>query len=105
MYRVSGLPFSRKDQLCRRGSRTLPLLEALATKHRPALRRLERDRCFALTPRADGFGFYPFGVSSATLREAKVLRSFSFAVFAALGFVFELFIVEEELLTRSEDEV
>jgi hypothetical protein len=44
-------------------------------------------------------------VVAAILRQSQCLGSFTLAVFAAFRFVFELFIVEEELFTSGENEV
>jgi len=44
-------------------------------------------------------------VVAAILRQSQGLGPFAFAVFAAFGFVLELFIVKKELFTRGEDEV
>ena len=68
------------------------------------MRWLERDSCFPLAAGADGLGFHPL-VVAPVLRQSQCLGAFTLAVFAAFGFVFELFIVEEELFTGSENEV
>ena len=68
------------------------------------MRGLERHGCFALATGADGLGFHSL-VVAAVLRQAQRLGAFPLAVFAAFGFVFELFIVEEKLFTSGEYEV
>lgn len=80
----------------RRHSKLLPL-EAGAAKHRPALRRFEWNRGFGSTLRAGcpGLGSDPRVASGA----------FGLALFATLGVVFELFVVEKELLARRENEI
>jgi hypothetical protein len=93
------------NRLRRRGWRCCsPLLEALATKHGPALRGFERDRGFALAARANGPGFHAL-VIAAALRQSESMGAFSLALFAALRLVFELFVGEEELFARGEDEI
>jgi hypothetical protein len=87
---------------CSRGS--LALLETLPAINRAALCRLKRDRCLPLTAGTDGLGFYAL-IIPPTLRQAKRLGALAFAILAAFWFVLELFIVEEQLFTGSEDEV
>ena len=80
------------------------LLEALPAKHWTSLRRLERHGGFPLAPGADRFGFNSL-VVAAILWQSQGLGPFAFAVFAAFGFVLELFIVKEELFASGEDEI
>src|SRR6185312_11158143 len=54
--------------------------------------------------RADGLGFHPL-VVAAILRQSQRLGAFTLAVFAAFRFVFELFIVEEQLFASSENKI
>jgi hypothetical protein len=93
-----------KPFLC--GSRSSPfaLLKALAAKYRASLGRLEWDRSFALAPGTNRLGFYPLVVSSP-LRKTERLGAFFLAPFTALGFVLELFVVEEKLFTGREHEI
>jgi hypothetical protein len=93
-----------KPFLC--GSRSSPfaLLKAFAAKYRASLGRLEWDRSFALAPRTNRLGFYPLVVPSP-LRKTERLRAFFLAPFTALGFVLELFVVEEKLFTGREHEI
>jgi len=90
-------------KLCRRSS-CLACLEALATKHRPALCGLERHCSFALAPGTDRPGFHPLRVTAA-LRQAKRLGALVLAGLAAFWLIFELLIVEEKLFAGCEDEV
>jgi hypothetical protein len=73
--------------------------EALPAVDRAALRRFEWDRGFTAALRARGHGF-GFGKTSATTPLALGLTCL-----AALGFVFEVFVVEEVLFSRSEYEI
>jgi hypothetical protein len=84
------------------------LHEALPTEHRPSLGRLERYRRLLAALRAGRAGF-GLGEGSAA-RGGRGGRTqhrdaLGFAIFAALGFVLELFVVEEQLLASCEDEV
>ena len=72
-------------------------LETAAAKHRPALRGLEGNGGFSSALRAGGAG-----LRAHLLAAADPLR---LALFAALGVVFELFIVEEDLLARGKNEL
>jgi hypothetical protein len=80
------------------------LLEAFPAKNRTALRWLKRYGSFPLAAGAYGLGFHSL-VVAAILRQSQSLGAFTLAVFAAFGFVFELFIVEEELFTSGENKV
>jgi len=73
------------------------LLEADAAEHRPALRRPEGNRRLLAALRAVDARLraYP-GAAAHTL---------GLAHFAVLGVVLELFIVEEQLLTRSKNKL
>jgi hypothetical protein len=86
------------------GRNAFALLEAFAAKHRAALGWFEWNRSFALASRANRLGFHPLVVASP-LGKTEGLSAFFFALFTALRFVFELFIVEEELFTGREHEV
>ena len=68
------------------------------------MRWLERDSSFPLAAGADSLGFHSLVVATV-LRQSQCLGAFTLAVFAAFGFVFELFIVEEELFASGENEV
>ncbi len=82
----------------RRGRDYFPLfLETAAAKHRSALGGLEGNRSFGSALGAGSAGF-----RTHLLAAADPLR---LALFAALGVVFELFIVEEDLLARSKNEL
>jgi hypothetical protein len=71
-------------------------LEAGTAQHRPALRRLEWNRCFGPTLRA--------GCPRLCADPSITADAFGLALFAALRVVFELLIVKEELLACREDE-
>src|SRR5205807_9458264 len=86
------------------GRNPFALLEAFAAKHRASLGWSEGNRSFALASRANGLGFHPLVVASP-LRKPERLSAFFFALLTTLRFVFELFIVEEKLLTGREHEV
>ncbi len=75
---------------------SLVLLETRAAQHRPALRGSERNCGFQSAGRALGscFGSYP-GTAVGALR---------LALLTALGVVFKILVVKEELLARCEDE-
>jgi hypothetical protein len=79
------------------------LLETLPTKDRPALCGLEGNGGFLATLRAISPGFY-LGIVSGC-RGTHVGGPLGLASFAAFGFVLELFVVEEKLFSRCEDEV
>jgi succinate dehydrogenase/fumarate reductase cytochrome b subunit len=57
-----------------------------------------------LAPGAGRLGFNSL-VIAAILRQAQRLSAFAFAVFAAFGFVLELFIVKKELFASGEDKI
>jgi len=44
-------------------------------------------------------------IVASALRKAEILSALALAVFATLGFVLELFVVEEKLFTGGEHEV
>jgi len=71
------------------------LLKACSTQHRPALSRFEGNGGFRPALGTGGAGFRTHLLVSA--------QPLSLALFAALGVVFELFVVEEDLLASSED--
>jgi hypothetical protein len=90
-------------ELCGSSAR-FALLEAFPAKYRTALCWLERHGSFPLAAGADGLGFHSL-IVAAILRQSQCLGAFTLAVFAAFGFVFELFVVEEELFTSGENKV
>ena len=97
--------FQESEQLGRHGLRRRPLLlEAFTAEDRTPLRGLEGHRGFALAAGTHRPGLDPL-VVAAVLRQSQGLSALGLAVFAALGFVLELFVVEEELFTSGEDEV
>lgn len=98
-----GLIFGERTGLGRSSTR-LALLEALAAKHRTALRWLERDSRFPLAAGADGLGFHSL-IVAAVVWQSQCLGAFTLAVFAAFRFVLELFIVEEKLFASGENEI
>jgi hypothetical protein len=74
----------------------LPLLiEARTAKDWPVLARHERDDCGGAALRTGDAGFDAGALTS----------SFGFAPLAALGFMLELLLAEEDLLPGAEDEV
>jgi len=82
----------------RRGSDHFPLfLETAAAKYRSALGGLEWNRSFGST----------LGAGSARFRTHLLVSAnpLCLALLAALGVVYELFIVEEDLLARSKNEL
>ena len=83
------------------------LLEALTAEDRPALCGLERDRGFLAASRATSARFYLVvgGRCAAARGYAQRALALGFAGLAALGFVLELLVVEEELFAGREDEV
>jgi hypothetical protein len=87
------------EVLTRGRRRGLPAKEALAAIYRPALCRLEGHRGFPTALRASGHGF---GFGKARGRGALAL---GLTVLAALGLVFEVFVVEEVLFSRCKDEI
>ncbi len=87
----------------RSGCGFLAALEALPAKYRSSLRRLKGNRRFLATIRADGSRFHLWIVR--VHRQPEGLGAFALASFTALGFVLELFIVEEKLLSRGENEI
>ena len=91
--------FSALSRRRRRKPGRFPALETFAAIYRTALRRFERDRGFTAALRARGHGF-GFGETPAAAALALGL-----ACLAALGFVFEVFVVEEVLLSRREYEI
>ena len=64
----------------------------------------KRDRRFPLACRAYRLGFYSL-IVSAVLWQTQCLGPLTFTILATLGLVLELFVVEEELLTRGEYEI
>jgi len=104
-HRLVGVVRGAKKLNCRRSGRGCGalLLEALATKYRPALSRLKGNGGFLAASRTIGAGLY-FGVVAGRSR-AHVGSPFCLAGFAPLRLVLELFIVKEKLLSGSEDEI
>jgi hypothetical protein len=82
---------------CRRALR-FARQEALAAEDRTALGGLEGNRSFPPTLRARGHGF-------AFRKSAARTLSFGLAGFAAFGFIFEVLIVEEMLLSRGKNKI
>jgi len=80
------------------------LLKALAAEYRTALRGFERDGGFTLAPGANCLCFYPLIIAAGGWNPQR-LGALAFAVFATLGFIFELLIMKEKLFTGSENEV
>jgi hypothetical protein len=80
-----------------------PLLEALPTEDRPSLRGLEWHGGFLATTRTIGASFHLWVIAGR--RGPHSGRPLGLAGFAAFGFVLELFVVEEQLFSRGEDEV
>ena len=93
-------PGKRESGSCCRGS---PLLETLPAEYRAALCGLEGNRGFLAATGARCPGF-DFGIVAGGCG-AQTGGPFGFAGFATLGFVFELFVVEEQLFASSEDEI
>ena len=81
------------------GCRGFPAKETLAAKDRAALSGPERDGSFPPALRADGCRLYSLRAGS---RRSLTLTLTSFA---ALGFILEIFIVEEVLLSRCKNEL
>jgi hypothetical protein len=79
------------------------LLKAFPAQYRPTLGRTEWDRRLFAALRATGPGFR-FGVMLA-LAGTHHRYPFTFAVFAAFGFVLELLVVKKQLFARREHEV
>jgi hypothetical protein len=71
------------------------LSETLAAKYGPSLCRAERNRGFLSATGADSYGFL-FG---KVTRRSPGGSPFLLAGFAAFGYVLELFVVEEKLLS------
>ena len=96
------IPKALLSSSCR--SRSFALLEAFAAKYWTSLGRFEWHRSFALAARTDCLGLYPLVVASP-LRQTERAGPFFLALFTALGFVLELFVVKEELFTGCEHEI
>jgi hypothetical protein len=73
------------------------LLETAAAEHRPTLGRLEWNSGFSSALGTGGASFGTHLLASA--------NPLSLALFATLGVVLELFVVEEDLLAGSKDEL
>lgn len=71
------------------------------------MRRLERDGGFTLAPGANCLRFGPLEVSAAStaVRQPQCLGALGLAFLTALGLIFELFVVKEELLTSGKNEI
>ena len=83
-----------------------PLLETFATENRAALGRPKGDRSLLTTLRADRASFNLGKTLSLHTRRGPQHRdAFCLAGFAPFGFVFELFVVKEQLFPGREDEV
>jgi hypothetical protein len=83
------------------GSGFLLLPETLAAKHRPALGGTERKRGLLSATRADGYGFLLMKI----IRRPLGGRSLPLAELAAFRQVFELLVVEENLLPGGEQKI
>ena len=81
------------------GCRGFPAKETLAAKNRAALSWPERHGSFTATLRADCCRLYPLRAGS------RRSLTFTLTSFAALGFILEILIVEEMLLSRRENEL
>ena len=81
------------------GCRGFPAKETLAAKDRAALSWPERDGSFPAALRTDGCRLYPLRAGS------RRSLTFTLTSFAALGFILEIFIVEEVLLSRCKNEL
>jgi len=93
---------SNHDRVCLSRCRSsATLLEALAAKHRPALRRPEGDGGFLAAMRAGRAGLNL--LVAVCRRRANRSCALCLAGFAALGFVLELFVVKEELFASREE--
>jgi len=81
--------------------------KTLPTKYRPALSRTEGQCRFFATLRADRVGFNSgvTRIARARRRRSEHGDSLRFACLTALGFIFELLVMEKQLLACSEDEV
>ena len=91
------LPAACQTLSCSGGCCLLPfLLKTFAAEHRPALRRLERDRRFQTTRRASSSGLRAYTTATGTL---------CFALLAVLGVVLELFVVKKQLFPGRKDEI
>ena len=83
-----------------------PLLETFATEDGAALGRPKGDRSLLATLRADRASFNLGKTLSLHTRRGPQHRdAFCLAGFAPFGFVFELFVVKEQLFPGREDEV
>lgn len=85
----------------------LPLREAFAAEHGPALRRPEGNRGLFSTLRAGGSSFNAGVMMSVPRRGGSRKHSHAFGLtgFAAFGLVLELLVVEEELFARGKNEL
>src|SRR5207302_6570311 len=88
-------------------SRLPPLLETFATEDGAPLGRPEGDRSLLATLRADRSRFNLGEALSRHMmwRRPQHRDAFCLAGFAPFGFVFELFVVKEQLFSGREDEV
>ena len=78
-------------------------MEAFAAEHRASLRRLEGDGGLLA---AGGTGRFCLDlVVAAIATGAYLCRTFAFAGLAALGFILELFVVEEKLFAGGKNEI
>ena len=69
------------------------------------MRGLEGDSRFLLASGTDCLSLHPLKTSGVAVRNPQRLGALGFATLATLGFVFELFIVEEELLAGGKNEI
>jgi len=79
------------------------LLEALAAKDRPALRRAERHRGLFAALRAGSLGFRPHRSTAIRSSGATALGALRFACLAALRFVLEALVGKKHLLAGRKD--
>jgi hypothetical protein len=83
------------------------VLEALAAEDGASLSGLEGDGGLFAAGGAIGAGLHlgVLALAGSVGLQAELFGAFGLAAFAALGFVLELFVVEEELFAGGEDEI
>jgi len=96
---IGGLGFGSSGS----GGGGAPQLEALPTEDWPSLRGLEWHGGFLAATRTIGASFHLWVIAGR--RSSYGGGPLGLARFATFGFVLELFVVEEQLFPRSEDEV
>ena len=87
-----------------RRRRTFPL-ETFATQHRTPLRRLKGDGRVLTASGTGGAGLHLLEIAAAPAFVSHGSSALGLAIFAALGLVLELLVVEEELFAGGEDEI